>query len=431
MNDFKKHIGDLPQGWKWDRLSNLASVNFSNVDKHTNEGEIEVKLCNYINVYSNHEIYADMDFMHATATLQEVNKFQLEAGDILATKDSESPDDIAIPGYVYETFPNLICGYHLAQIRTNYTRLFPKYLYWLYECKNFRGQFEAQAVGVTRFGLSQFAFKSSTIPLPPLHEQKRISALLDKSCAAIDAAIAAKEGQIEALRKEFTSKVEALILGEDVPGKRKGIDKDWIQSIPSHWKAVAIKRVLQRMDYGISESTQDEGRFPVLKMGHIEDGEIRFEKLDFVESVDEALILDAGDILYNRTNSADQVGKAAIVRFGKSEGITFASYLVRLRTNHPIGPEYLNFVLNSQGFLGFARKLAIPSVQQSNLNSTRYGRLMIPLPSIEEQEAIITHLMQEKTVIGELIATITSQIATLREYRKSLIHECVMGQRRV
>jgi type I restriction enzyme S subunit len=166
-------------------------------------------------------------------------------------------------------------------------------------------------------------------------------------------------------------------------------------------------------------------------MAHIQRGEIVFSVLDFVDDVADALLLERGDLLYNRTNSPDQVGKAGVFRGTKKDKITFASYLVRLRTNHRADPYFLNYVINSSGFLSFARKLAIPSVQQSNLNSTRYCRLWIPLPPITEQREIATFLDLRLDDIKRVVTVINSQIETLIGYRKSLIHECVIGQRRV
>jgi type I restriction enzyme S subunit len=99
--------------------------------------------------------------------------------------------------------------------------------------------------------------------------------------------------------------------------------------------------------------------------------------------------------------------------------------------NHRANPWYLNFVLNSSGFLAFARRLAVPSVQQSNLNSTRYAQMFIPLPPIREQVAILAFLNEKTAAVDSVVATINAQIATLTAYRKSLIHECVTGQRRV
>ena len=209
------------------------------------------------------------------------------------------------------------------------------------------------------------------------------------------------------------------------------IDRDWIGSLPEHWEAIRIKRVVSRVDYGISVSTEREGKHPVLKMGNVQAGEIVFSKMEFVDEVADELLLDNNDLLYNRTNSSDQVGKAALFRGSKDDGVTFASYLVRLRANHRVVPSFLNYVVNCGGFLTFARKLAIPSVQQSNLNSTRYCRLLIPLPPLREQHAICEHLDSRLAELKGVVATIEHQIETLTAYRKSLIHEYVTGQRRV
>ncbi|MBI1786205.1 MAG: hypothetical protein HYR60_01475 [Acidobacteria bacterium] len=165
--------------------------------------------------------------------------------------------------------------------------------------------------------------------------------------------------------------------------------------------------------------------------GGIEDGEISYSNLDFVDEVDDNLLLETGDLLYNRTNSPDQVGKAAVFRRTRTDAVTFASYLVRLRVNHRANAWFLNYVFNSDGFLGFARRLAIPSVQQSNLNSTRYTRIFIPLPPPMEQEAIRSYLDEKVGEVKRVAASIEAQITTLTAYRKSLIHEFVTGQRRI
>ncbi len=270
------------------------------------------------------------------------------------------------------------------------------------------------------------------IPLPPLSEQYRIAAYLDASCAAIDAAIAAKRKQVEMLNKIKRSQVDfSVTCGLISNIKFKPINRDWLVQIPSHWRVSQLKRLLNRLDYGISVSTNEEGVYPVLKMFHIADGEIQFKKLDYVDEVSTELLLDENDLLYNRTNSPDQVGKAAIFRKTKADRITFASYLVRLRVNHKIKPDFLNYVLNSDSYLGYVRSLAIPSVQQSNLNSTRYGRMIIPMPPIQEQVVIIATLNDLVSKVAQIKSLLSKQIDTLTAYRKSLIHECVTGQRRI
>ncbi|WP_439643748.1 restriction endonuclease subunit S [Gemmatimonas sp.] len=270
------------------------------------------------------------------------------------------------------------------------------------------------------------------IPLPPLAEQQRIATFLDGRCTAIDAALATKRLQLETLQSVRSSTIEAAITcGLDNQARGAIAGCDWLDLLPSGWTAVRIKRVLDRIDYGISESTETEGAHAVLKMGNIQDGEIVFTKIEYVDEVSPDLFLAHDDLLYNRTNSPDQVAKAAIFRGEREDEVTFASYLVRLRVNHRILPEYLNFVVNSAGFLSYARRLAIPSVQQSNLNSTRYGRIMIPLPSVEEQRRICESVTQSIHRLRGVEESIEAQVSSLLEYRRALIHECITGTRRV
>lgn len=205
----------------------------------------------------------------------------------------------------------------------------------------------------------------------------------------------------------------------------RSTDLHWLGDFPADWNSRRIKRVMSRVDYGISVSTEQEGRFTVLKMGNIQSGEIDFSDLSFVDEVSEDLLLEPGDLLYNRTNSPDEVGKAAIFRGSRRDRFTFASYLVRLRTNHHAEPHFLNYLLNCDGFLTYARKLAIPSVQQSNLNSTRYCRILIPLPPRTEQVRIAAYLDASCAAIDAAVVAKRRQLETLYALRQSTIHRAV------
>ena len=129
-------------------------------------------------------------------------------------------------------------------------------------------------------------------------------------------------------------------------------------------------------------------------MAHLRDGRVVVPPDGGFDSVSLSLLLEEGDLLFNRTNSQELVGKVGLF-VGHESPVTFASYLVRLhpRPNHE--PEFLNMALNDTSFLSRARREAIPSLHQSNLNPTRYGRLHIALPSKEEQQSILLALRQE------------------------------------
>ena len=126
------------------------------------------------------------------------------------------------------------------------------FLGWLHTSKSFRAQYEAKAVGVTRFGLSQYAFRAARVPLPPLPEQQRIAAYLDASCAAIDAAVAAKRRQLETLVNLLKTIMHAAVTrGLNENERLKDSGHAWLGQIPIDWRLVAInagacRRTLQR-----------------------------------------------------------------------------------------------------------------------------------------------------------------------------------------
>ena len=110
-------IGTIPADWEVVRLGEVAEVAFSSVDKKNVPDEIPVRLCNYTDVFYNRRITLDMDFMEATANAKEIGRWNLRAGDVLFTKDSETSEEIGIPALVEADMPNVLCGYHLGLAR--------------------------------------------------------------------------------------------------------------------------------------------------------------------------------------------------------------------------------------------------------------------------------------------------------------------------
>src|SRR2546425_564642 len=107
----------MPSPWSVVALGDAASIYCSGVDKHVVPGEQQVRLCNYLDVYRNRRLTREMQFSQGSATSGEIARFTLRKGDLLITKDSETPDDIGIPSLVVEELDRVICGYHLALLR--------------------------------------------------------------------------------------------------------------------------------------------------------------------------------------------------------------------------------------------------------------------------------------------------------------------------
>ena len=187
-------------------LSSVAEVIFSNVDKLSDPKECPVRLCNYTDVYYNRRITKQIPFLEATATKSEIERFQLKAGDVVITKDSEAADDIAVPSYVCENILNLVCGYHLAIIRPKQTKLDGRYLAQLLQLQVTRHYFFKLANGVTRFGLGTDAIREAILHLPSVTIQSRIADILitwDEALEKLDALIEAKERRKKALMQRL------------------------------------------------------------------------------------------------------------------------------------------------------------------------------------------------------------------------------------
>ena len=158
-------IGEVPTHWGLKRLKELAYIQNSNVDKKVHDEEIAVRLCNYVDVYRNDFIDGplSLDFMWATADPSEINKFRIKKNDVLITKDSETADDIAIAALATETLDGVVCGYHLAQIRTNPKHLLGTYLFRLFQTNTYGHRFVTAAKGITRVGLGQAAIADAKL----------------------------------------------------------------------------------------------------------------------------------------------------------------------------------------------------------------------------------------------------------------------------
>jgi type I restriction enzyme S subunit len=210
-------LGEIPEHWEVRRLKFLAEVNFSTVDKHSHKEEKQVRLCNYVDVYKHEYITNDFDFMLATATDAEIKRFVVEKGDVIITKDSESASDIAIPALVIEDLENVICAYHLAQVKPYKWLVESEFLFRLFQSKKINSHFEVSAKGVTRYGLSYDDINSVLLPYPPsLAEQQKVTHYIRTETRALDITIKKAEREIE-LIKEFR---ESMI-AEAITGKLK------------------------------------------------------------------------------------------------------------------------------------------------------------------------------------------------------------------
>src|ERR1700722_8046837 len=226
-----------PDGWVVRRLKYVSDVQVSNIDKKSVDGEEPVRLCNYVDVYKHDVISSDMEFMEATATEAQIEKFSLNKGDVLITKDSETWDDIAVPAVVAGDLPGVVCGYHLAHVRPKTEILDGRYLARCFAARGIAEQFFLSANGITRFGLGKDEITSGWFPIPPIDTQRRIADYLDHEMARIDALIAAKERLLQLLTEKRRGLITHAVtrgLNSAAPLRDSGLP--WLGNIAQHWE---------------------------------------------------------------------------------------------------------------------------------------------------------------------------------------------------
>ncbi len=198
------------QKWKEYRLHQIVETLFSNVDKQKHDDELPVRLCNYMDVYKNQYITNDMPFMCATAKVREIDKFSLKLDDVIITKDSETPDDIANSTVIVEELENVLCGYHLAILRPIKKLILGLFLADLLMLQVVRNQFSRFANGATRFGLGVEDIKKIALRIPGINEQQKIASVLNSA----DKEIEILEKELEALKKQKKGLMQKLLTGK-------------------------------------------------------------------------------------------------------------------------------------------------------------------------------------------------------------------------
>ncbi len=423
-----KWLGDVPEHWEVRKLKYISSAQFSNVDKNTVDGEEPIRLCNYVDVYYKDIITADLSLMEATATPAEIRKFGLHHGDVLITKDSEAWDDIAVAAYVEGTQGDILCGYHLAQIRPNPGRVDGKYLFRSFCARGINDQFRVAATGITRYGLGKYCIDNGLFPVPPKDEQRTIAVFLDRETKRIDTLIEKKQRQIELLQEKRAAVIShAVTKGLNPNVKMKDSGVEWLGEIPEDWEVVRLKR-LGKIRYGLGEppAEKDDG-LPLIRATDIYRGKINAEAIQRVDPDDipwsRAPQLKLRDIIVVRSGA--YTGDSAIIPEQWAGSI--AGYDLVLTIKKAI-PEFIGYALLSKYVLQGQIYLAKMRAAQPHLNAEELGDCKFILPPSHEQRNIASFLDRETARIDALIKKIKRSIDLLREYRTAIISAAVTGK---
>jgi type I restriction enzyme S subunit len=425
-------LASLPNGWKRYPLKYTCDFAVSNVDKLTLEDELAVRLCNYTDVYKNERVSPDMELMMATATPQEIERFHLEAGDVVITKDSESWSDIGIAAYVERTADDFVCGYHLALIRPRKEVLDGRFLLRCIQSRPVALQLELEATGVTRYGLPKDAIGLAVLPLPPLPSQRLIANYLDRETARIDELIAKKERMLALLEEKRSALVSRVVtrgLNANAPLKPSGLE--WLGEIPVHWENQPIK-YLAEVGNGSTPSVEnadywDEGGFPWLNSSVVNLPPVTSASRYVTETALRECHLpkiQPPAVLVGITGQGKTRGMAALL--GMEATINQHLAFIKPRSQQ-ISTEYLCYLLgHAYAFLRSDSDAA--GSTKGAITCEQLASMKIPVPPIDEQIDICARIEKSLVVSIRLRSEITRSLDLLAERRSSLITAAVSGQ---
>ncbi len=305
--------------------------------------------------------------------------------------------------------------------------------YWLYNLKH-AGFIDAMVSRITIAHLT--ADKLERVPCPdvPAAEQQRIAAYLDASCAAIDAAAAAKRRQLEKLDALWKSTIHtAVTRGLNADAKMKPADLDWLSEAPAHWTPSRIKNVAKLSPgYSGRPPTNDELCTVVPMELLSETGTVDTTSLQAFEDVSSGLTLfEVGDVLFAKITPCMENGKGAFVESLPSSYAFGSTEFHVLRPTYAINGKFLFYYTCNPIFRAYAAENMSGAAGQKRVSSRFLKETRLFVPPLREQLEIISFLTAKDREFRSLFGQIESQISTLTAYCKSLIHECVTGQRRI
>lgn len=291
----------------------------------------------------------------------------------------------------------------------------PEYL--AFALRAHKSALAARNVQATQKNINKGIVETFPIPIPPFAEQRRIAHVISTLQSAIE-----QQERLIVLTRELKSALMKKLFTEGLRGENQ--KETEIGLVPESWEVSPLDGLLERTQYGLSLRGASSGKCGILRMTNQKDGRISPNDMQFVDVEDGVLKkyrLEKGDLLFNRTNSFELVGRTAI--FDIDGEYVFASYLIRLTTvREYLNPFYLNHYLNWDVTQQRLKSIATRAVSQSNISATRLRTFEVPIPRIDEQIEIIQSIdtldkklalhQRTKELHEELFAVLLHQLMT-------------------
>ena len=198
--------------------------------------------------------------------------------------------------------------------------------------------------------------------------------------------------------------------------------------LPNGWEWCNLEDIVCELKYGTSEKSLSVGKIAVLRMGNITNvGTIDYSNLVYSSNNEDIKLysLEKDDLLFNRTNSSEWVGKTAIYK--KEQPAIYAGYLIRIRPIL-IFSDYLNTVMNSSYYRNWCYNVKTDAVNQSNINAQKLSQLMLPIPPLKEQERIVVEVAKWISLIDTIKNSKEDLQTTIKQAKSKILNLAIHGK---
>lgn len=421
-------IGKVYNGFSTFQLKSLLIKNDAG-DWGTEPNENAVGIIRSTNFNNNGKLDLS-DIAYRTLSPQKLEEKRLSSSDILVERSGGSDTQpVGRVGYVTDeiTDKKLAFANFIQRISLDET-VDAKFVYYclqqMYEM-GITASMQFQTTGIRN--LDWKFYLKTYLPKPTKEDQTTIANILSK----VDETIASVQNSIFAAERLKKSLMQNLLTGKMKPdGTYRTPDEFYIDEkfgkVPIGWEVKSIDEISDFVQYGLNISSSDNGQIPMLRMNNIVNGEMSDSPLVYVNLNDQLLQqyeLEAGDILFNRTNSMDLVGKVGVFRLmGK---YVFASYLIRVRVSKENNPYYINLALNSYPIQCSLRSKATPAVSQANINSKSLRHTQIFKPKKKDEQDLVMSKIEE---VEHVILQKNDKVKKLEQLKKSLMQNLLTGK---
>jgi type I restriction enzyme S subunit len=381
---------------------------------------------------------------------------EIKAGDLVVEISGGGPDQqvgrtiLVDPEALAQAKHPMICSNFCRQVRLH-PEIDPAFVQLGLRHSYARGafdRFQAQTTNIRNLNFGEF-LAGVVLPLPPLAEQRRIVERAGELLDRVDAARQRLErlpGTLRRLRRAALAAACAGRLTEEWRERRGDraasaepcaelFDEPLpppltLPEVPAGWELRPLRDLVFRYQYGMSIRAEARGGVPILRMGNIRDGRLDVSDLKFVGAKSKNLadfVVARGDILFNRTNSPELVGKAAVFDWDKEA--VFASYLVRLVCDESrVTSAYLCGWINSPWGRWWARTVRTDGVSQSNISLAKLLAMPVPVPPLAEQREIVRRLAGLHALAGRIEKRLGFALATAERLVQEVLGAALAGE---